>query len=394
MTESGEAASLKKTEPRDLPARLRDLFLTGNLEAARNLLAELQKTYTSGDEPSKHGVLELFDTLLTPGDWKPNAEFIQLVITPIMELLQIETRPSLINEAAKLGYKAVQDFIGFGEYRLATWVMTQIRSHPDAHRIQTLEMPSPVLEGLVQGLDAADKNAQQSAFQLLSSMGETVRPHLINMIKRENSLRSRRLAAELLRDQGEQGAAALKRSLMNEHIPEDRARILDVIDVVSTDIHLELYYALSDFKFVVRQAAGRLAERLNSPAVVDMLIQVAQGEDPEAAITAVGLLGRLNALSASETMIRLLEESEDEELLVAICRAMGQIGDTAFVIPLQNILRSRRSLLFRKTRSSQVRVAAAYAIAQINDARCPRILRALVDDADPRVREAARNLTG
>ena len=393
-TESREAATLEKTEPRDLPARLRDLFLTGNLEAARNLLAELQKNYTDGDEPSKHGVLEVFDTLLTPGDWKPNAEFIQLIITPVMELLQLETRPSLTNEAAKIGYKAVQEFIGFGEYRLATWVMTQIRSHPDAGRIQALEMPSPALEDLVQGLDAADKNAQQSAFQLLSSMGGIIRPHLINMIKRENSLRARRLAAELLRHQGREGAAALKRSLMNEHIPEDRARILDVIDVVTTDIQLELYYALADFKSEVRQAAGRLAERLNSPAVVDMLIQVAQGEDPEAAVTAVALLGRLNALSASDTMIRLLEESEDEELLVAACRAMGQIGDASFVIPLQNILRSRRSLLFRKARSSQVRVAAAYAIAQINDPRCPRILKALLNDADPRLREAARNLTG
>lgn len=394
MTESGEAAPMEKTEPRDLPARLRDLFLTGDLEAARNLLAELQKTYTHGDEPSKHGVLERFDSLLTPGDWKPNAEFIQLVLTPVMELLQIETRPSLINEGARLGYKAVQEFIGFGEYRLATWVMTRIRSHPETHQIQALEMPTPVLEDLVQGLDAGDKTSQQSAFQLLSSMGETVRPHLINMIKRENSLRARRLAAELLRHQGGEGAAALKRSLMNEHIPEDRARILDVIDVVSTDIQLELYYALADFKSVVRQAAGRLAERLNSPAVVEMLIQVAQGDDPESAATAVGLLGRLNALSASDTMIRLLEQSDDEELLVAVCRAMGQIGDSAFVIPLQNILRSRRSLLFRKARSSQVRVAAAYAIAQINDPRCPRILKALVDDADPRLREAARNLTG
>ncbi|MFW5902036.1 MAG: HEAT repeat domain-containing protein, partial [Thermodesulfobacteriota bacterium] len=394
ITEPGTPSSMEKPDPRDLPARLRDLFLTGNLETVRNLLADLQKAYTNGDEPAKHSVIEQFDALLTPGDWKPNAEFIQLVITPVMELLQIETRPALINEAARLGYKAVQEFIGFGEYRLATWVMAQIRSHPEGGRIQAIEMPAPVLEDLVQGLDAADKNSQQSAFQLLSSMGETVRPHLINMIKRENSLRARRLAAELLRHQGREGAAALKRSLMSEHIPENRARILDVIDVVTTNIQLELYYALANFKSEVRQAAGRLAERLNSPAVVDMLIQVAQGEDPGAAVTAVGLLGRLNALSASDTMIRLLEESEDEELLVAACRAMGQIGDASFVIPLQNILRSRRSLLFRKARSSQVRVAAAYAIAQINDPRCPRILKALLNDADPRLRETARNLTG
>ena len=390
--DAAESMTAGKIELEQLPGRIRDLFLTGDYENARKYLEQLQRKYETADDTGRSRILALFDVMLSPVDWKPSAAFIQFIIPPVMELFRAETRPPLLNQAAALGYRAAEDFIGFGEYTLAAWVMTHMRNHPEPQKIKPPEMSTIVLETLAAGLGAQDRELQQSAFQLLSSMGEAVRPHLLNIVKRDNSLQARRLAAELIRHQGEDGAKAIKRTLMNEHIPEDRARILDVIDVVTTDIKLELSYALSDFKEEVRLAGGRLAERLDSPEAVELLIQLAQRDTPDTAITAVSTLGRLKAADAAETLIQLLEQSEEEELLVAVCRAMGQIGDPSFILPLQNILRSRRSLFFRKTQPSQVRVAAAYAIHQINDPRSNKILKALANDADPRLQEVARNL--
>ncbi|MFO7839635.1 MAG: diguanylate cyclase [Desulfosalsimonadaceae bacterium] len=392
-TDGPKKAPAEQTDAANLPARIRDLFLSGRLEDARSILAQLQNRYKESDQAGRKELLHLFDRILTPEDWRPNTAYLQFVLAPLLELLQTETAPELLSHMAASCCRAAQDFIGFGEYALATWIFTRLQNHPRSPEIKIPEMPASVLETLVDGLATSDRNVQQSAFQLLSSLGASAQPHLINMIKSDASLRARRLAAELLKKQGPQGSKAIKKALMNEPTPEDRARILDVIDGVSTELEKELYYALLDFTKVVRQAAGRLAERLNSPAIVEILIQVAQSEETAAAVTAVNILGRLNAISAADTLIQLLAHCRDEEFQVALCQAMGQIGDESFVLPLQNILRSRRRLFFRKARSPQVRISAAYAISRINDPRCPRIIEALANDADPRLREVARSLS-
>ena len=392
-TRAGKTLLAADWDMDSLPGRLRDMFLTGDFENARAVLERLRENYKTADESGKQSILDLFDAIINPDDWKPSAAFLKFVITPLMDLLKTETAPERLNQAAGLCYQAAEAFIMFGEYSLAAWVFTNIQKHPDCERIKAPDLPAAVFEALIQGLGMPDPKLQQSAFELLSSMGEPVRPYLINMIKQDENLHTRRLAAELIKHQGEAGVAAIKRSFLGEHFAEDRARILDVIDVITTDIQSELSYALSDANQVVRRAGGRLAERLDSPAVIDMLIELAQQAPPETQAAAINLLGRLNALNAADTMIHILDQSDHEEVLTAVCRAMGQIGDPSFILPLQNILRSKRRLFFKKARPFNVRVAAAYAISQIDDPRSPEILKALVKDSDPRVREAARNLT-
>lgn len=392
-TRAGKAFFEADWDADSLPARLRNMFLTGDFENARAVLDRLRENYKDSDETGKQSILDLFNAIINPDDWKPSAAFLKFVITPLMALLKSETVPERLNQAAGLCYQAAEAFILFGEYSLAAWVFTNIQEHPEYERIKVPKLPAAVFEALIQGLGVADPKSQQSAFELLSSMGDPVRPYLINVIKQDENLHTRRLAAELIKHQGEAGVAAIKRTFLGEHFAEDRARILDVIDVITMDIQSELSYALSDSNQVVRRAGGRLAERLNSPAVIDMLIELAQQEPPETQAAAINLLGRLKALNAADTMIHILDQSEHDDVLTAVCRAMGQIGDPSFILPLQNILSAKRRLFFKKARPFNVRVAAAYAISQIDDPRSPAILKALVKDSDPRVREAARHLT-
>ncbi len=376
----------------NLPAKLRDMFLTGKIDNARAILDRLCEDYKNMDTTGRQSIIDLFNAILNPVDWKPSAAFIKFIIAPLIDIFETETESELLNHTAPLCYQSAENFILFGEYPLAAWVFTSVRQHPNHLQIKAPEMGATVFEAVIHGLGAGDNKLQQSAFELLSSMGETARPYLLNVIKQDVDLRVRRLAAELIKHQGANGVTAVKRALMGEHFPEDRARILDVIDVVTPDIQLELSSALSDSEKVVRRAGARLAERLNNPAVINMLINLAQRKNPDTAITAINLLGRLSALQAVDVIIYILSSSDNEEVMTAACQAMGQIGDSSFILPLQNILRAKRGLLFKKGNSSKVRVAAAYAVSQIKDPRSPKILKALAGNSDPRVREVAQNL--
>ena len=230
---------------------------------------------------------------------------------------------------------------------------------------------------------------QQEAYQLLSSMGQMIIPQLIDTIKREDNLRIRHLAAELIKNSGPSGIDLLKKSLMGENRPDDRARMLDVIDSVTKDVMAELTDTLSDNRDMVRKAAFRLAERLNTPEVIQMLIEFSKSEDSNLAVYAINSLGKLKSSAVKEALLNILEKSLVPDVLVAACRAMGQISDPSGVSLLGKILTKRRTFGGKKY-DPIVRVAAAAALSQIPGAQTQKALNAAAKDPDYRVRETVK----
>jgi HEAT repeat protein len=205
-------------------------------------------------------------------------------------------------------------------------------------------------------------------------------------------MRPRILAAELIRNCGKAGTGFLKTTLMGENNPVERARILDVIDSVTTEVSAELAETLSDQSDIVRKAAIRLAERLNTPEAVTLLMQCAQSREPGMAVRAVNALGKLKASEAAGVLSRLAATSDSTEVLTAVCRAMGQIGDPACVAPLARLLKSRRLFLTKKKYTPSVRAAAASALSQISGRSSLEVMQSLVNDPEVHVREVARAL--
>jgi HEAT repeat protein len=248
------------------------------------------------------------------------------------------------------------------------------------------------IEVVMEDLKSEDRQRQQDAFLLISTLGFWIVPQLIEVIKRESNMRARHLAAELIKNKGDSAVVMFKKSLMNESRSEYRARILDVIDAVTTDLMLELSDTLSDSADVVRRSAFRLAERLNTPAVISLLTQLSRHDDPDLAAPAIHSLAKLNAPGVVETLVAVAETSDAKEVLAAACRAMGQIADPAFVAVLENILMPKRRMFFQKKTDTAVRIAALYALSRISDIRVAPLLKILADDPDYRVREALKNL--
>jgi HEAT repeat protein len=185
----------------------------------------------------------------------------------------------------------------------------------------------------------------------------------------------------------------LKKALLGENRPDERARILDVVDTVTKDVMAELTDTLSDNRDVVRRAAFRLAERLNTAEIIQMLVECSRSSDATLAVYAISSAAKLKPSAIRESVIQILKKSDVPDVLAAACRAMGQIGDPSGIPWLAKILTQRRFLGGRKY-DTQVRVAAAYALSQIPGQQSQKALSAAAKDPDYRVRETVGQALG
>jgi HEAT repeat protein len=244
---------------------------------------------------------------------------------------------------------------------------------------------------LVSDLKSGEISRQENAARLLGTLGQVTIPLLIDIVKKEDDLRVRQIAANLLRETGTGAGELLKCELVLEIGQTERLRILEVIDTVTRDLKTELAFALEGENPQVREAAFQLAERLNNSQVDELLSDYARGQNIELAVDAIKSLGKLKSQAALEVLIPLLNATNDTKLMMACCQALGQIGEPACVEPLLNILKGKGSLFRRKRKSPQVRATAAFALAQIPHPRIPEILAPFIEDRDLRVKEIAQS---
>jgi len=329
---------------------------------------------------------------------------VELLTDPLLLVLPEEKDPEVLREMADLLSRTATNLIQFAEYRLASQIFThlnkqrkKLRLSPDdqaqtSEIISFRELEPRTQMVLLDDLRSQDPARLQKVTQLLSSLGPLTIPLLIEVVKREDNLRVRQIASYLLKGLGPEASELLKRELVLEGFPQERVRILEVIDGVTQDLKTELAYALGDDSRKVRRAAFHLTARLNDPRLTSLLLDYANHEDTKMAVVAIKSLGKLKPAGAVDVLVSLLESSKEIERLIACCRALGQIADPTAIEPLAKILAPGGFLSLRMKQSSAVRAAAGFALAQISDPRVVEALAPYVDDRDPRIRQVARAL--
>lgn len=391
VAEADEEASLNETTDWQMfPEHIKKAFLSGDRKRAVSLVRQLCLHYQRTDISEKSALLDAMADVLQPADWRPGPAYLNMVLGQVMQTLEGGKDYSDEKRWAAMLQGCGNALILAGEYASAAWVLERVQAMTNVALSDVL----PDAAALVcEDLKSQDRSRQQEAFQLLSIVGKGMAPALIDMLKREGNQRVRRMVGELLKSQGPAGAAAIKSAVMAENRPEYRARMVEVLDVVTKDVMVELADCLSDPADVVRRAGFRLAERLNTPEVAALLMHLAQGEDPDIAAPAITSIGALNIRQAADILIQTAEKSDVRELLVAVCRAMGQMGDPIFAPVLENILLPPKRMFFRKKIDVSVRVAALYAVSRIPDPRVRPLMMALAEDPDPRIREVVKNIS-
>jgi HEAT repeat protein len=386
----------------EFPGRIGQLFDNNAGEKVKQTTNLLFLGYQDRALPTREKVLTVCRNVMESLPSAFQHDFTKLLADPLLVAFFKEQESKLIVEMAAFLNRLFVNLVEFVEYSLAARILSQLKqrhqelkSAGDSHAQKLTKSLGIRLNPVTQNLLAADlksgdSNRQRNATQLLQSLGQVATPLLINIIKKEDDYRARQTAAALLAKQGPKAAERLKRLLVLEITAEERTRVLEIIDTVTSDLTTELFHALEDENHQVRMAAFRLTERMNDKRMAGALIENAKTLKGKLAIAAVNTLGKLRPPDAVTELSAVLNSTKEEELRTACCRALGQIAQPDCIVPLTKVL-NQKSFISRKPRySDQVRATAAFALGRIEHPQAMQTLAQYVNDSDQRIRKIAQ----
>ncbi len=405
--EAVKAEEQKQEEPFDvfikgLPERVNNHFLRGEKEPVRKMIDRMFLGFRTREAVVKGSILDACRLVLDTLPLGTQQAWTKLIAEPLLGVCAEEKDPKLVGVMGGLLRGMAAQLLSFAEYVTATFIFSRLSAqyrerekikNPSAQSLaQVLETPlEPMIRNLlVEDLKSGDPARQQAAAQLLESIGSGATRLLLDVVKTEEDLRVRQIAALLLGKLGPKAGGAVKQELVLEVTAQGRQRILEVIDMVTRSLQAELAFALGDQNRRVRKAAFQLAERLDPEEVGGLLMDYARGPEPGVAIGAIKCLGKLEPAGASECLNALLNSTKETERAVACCQALGQIADRGSIETLARVVAQKGWFFFGKRWKAQVRAAAAFALRRIHPSKVAPVLKTLLEDPNPRVRQIAR----
>lgn len=387
---------------KEMPDRVNDLLMKGDEKQIRQLMKQLFRGFQRRPYPARERIVDSSRRLMDSLKLGFQHHFSKLLADPLLIAFSEEKDPKMLREIAFLLHQMATHLIQFGEYSLSTRILQNLygryqkllaNKDPEAQRLAKFldkKLEPTTQQLLVNDLKSGEISLQENAARLLGTLGQVTLPLLIDIVKKEEDLRVRKIAVGLLAESGTEAGDLLKKELVLGGNPAEHLRILEVLDTVTRDLKTELIFAIESENSEIREAGFKLAERLNNPQVVELLLDYARGQRIGLAVDAIACLAKMKPQGIIEPIASLLESTKETKLLMACCQALGQIGEPAGVDPLLNLLKGRGSFFRRYRRNPQIRATAAFALAQIPHPRAAELLSPFVEDPDARVREIAR----
>jgi diguanylate cyclase (GGDEF)-like protein len=363
-----------------MPLIVRGLMGRGDDALVRKVLKRLFTGYDSRGLVERARTVRACRLLTESLPLAMQHQFGALAVDNLADALRAEADGDILRDLAGLLQQLSRSALHFADLQLAARMFGAVRDRQQALMRSTLpgdrgvmllnrNLDAQTTALLTAEIQSKEPTRQESAALLLENIGPAAVPILIDVIKEEPDFRTRQLAATLLSRIGGDAADRFRQQLVLEVDPEQRLRIMEVIDVVTHDLASELALCLGDENPKVHLAAFRLAERLAAPPVILLLAELTGHSSVGIARAAISALGNLRSPNALAALIATLETAREPETVTACAQALAQFGDRAAIPALEAILAARKFPMGPPRWSEHVRATASFALDRLTPAR-------------------------
>jgi HEAT repeat protein len=275
-----------------------------------------------------------------------------------------------------------------GDTALPALIETAQHGHPELRaavldllgRLPDTSIPPPAVHAVRGALDDAAPDVVRAALSTLALVGDQSALEPVAMRMSKESSPGVRQAAEaalsaLARRHPEAARELARRAAPDGELAHAAAIVIAAIgSPVRASIELDVSFlsdSLSSDDSHVRRAAVEALAAIGSPLGVEAVAFALADDALEVQLAAVRALGRLRdeqgAAPGASHLLELLEASDDEQLVAAAIRALGEAGDARALGILRPLVRSDDAMRA---------VFAVEALARLDD---PRRIDALID---------------
>ncbi len=227
--------------------------------------------------------------------------------------------------------------------------------------------------------------------RLLGQLGEPAVRVLVEEAHKDpdeqiGGLRERRAMVEMLHEIGP-GSPHVVDEMMDDdrwYVVRTGVEILGASSREDGLRHLTGTVAHDDAR--VRRASVVALQQIGGSAAGVLSLARLDDEDASVRAAAARAAGVLRAERGVRQLIPMLEREPDDDVIVAVCRALGEYRDPSAVPQLE---KKATGSFFSKS-STDVRIAAYRALAAIGTPRAQQLLIDATNDKDARVQSAAR----
>jgi hypothetical protein len=270
-----------------------------------------------------------------------------------------------------------------GEVELSAEILKRLLQRRDLVR------GAPLAEAL--GRLPTRKPEMESFVKPVRKFVDSLAPYLMKLILEGEDLETSRVAATLLRAQGNAAFRLLSQELARAASLEKTCRIVAVLDIVAPALGSDFFFLLGHSEVQVRAEMAQALTRLSRVQAVRFLRQAMRQPEPEVVLGALECVRGLGGVELIDSVIGLLDHPPSEHVLRVACLRLGTLQDARAVSPLLRIL-GRRPRFFglRKGLPEEIRATAARALGELGFPEAREGLEVAVKDPSNSVRAAVR----
>lgn len=235
-----------------------------------------------------------------------------------------------------------------------------------------------------------DEERREAFYRACRNLGEPMARAIRDDLAESTDRHARRVHCEALVEMGPVGRKMVEEMVMDEN----RFLVRNAVTILGDtggDRAVELVTsALANPDARVRLEALRSLAKLGDEDSGDLVLGLLDDSDRDVRIAAAVAAGELHVERALRHVIRMLDETKDPDEAIALVRALGHLGDPGAV---PSIEKHAVRTLFSKPRTD-VRIAAYRALHQIGTPHARRLLNQAVDDKEPAVKAAVKEMLG